>query len=157
MIVVADTSPLNYLVLIGEIELLRTLYEGVLIPREVLRELLSSQTPIEVRSWASQLPAWVDLRDIKSAPDAALAQLDSGERDAIQLALEAGVDTLLMDESDGRREALRRNLKVTGTVAVLEKAAQRGMIDFREVLGRLERTNFRLSVQLRDMFIERNP
>lgn len=157
MIVVADTSPLNYLVLIGEIELLQALYETVLIPEEVLLELHRPGAPVQVRSWAGSLPGWCEVRALISAPDAALSELDPGERDAIQLALEAGVDTLLMDESDGRREALRRNLRVTGTIAILEKAAQRGWIDFRTVLKKLDRTSFRLSAAIRNEFLGRNP
>jgi predicted nucleic acid-binding protein len=157
MIVVADTTPLNYLILIGEIELLSAFYERVLIPLEVHRELHRPKTPPQVRAWAASLPAWCEVRDVTSAPDAALNELDAGERDAIQLALEAGVDTLLMDESEGRREAIRRHLHVTGTVAVLEKAAQRGWIDFRATLQKLEQTNFRLSASIRDDFIRRNP
>jgi predicted nucleic acid-binding protein len=62
-----------------------------------------------------------------------------------------------MDEMSGRREALRRHLRVTGTVAVLEKAANRGLIDFRDALQRLESTNFRLSPAIRDAFLKRNP
>jgi predicted nucleic acid-binding protein len=157
MIVVADTTPLNYLILIGEIELLPALYESVLIPLEVHRELQKPKTPPLVRAWAANLPAWCEVRAVTSAPDAALNELDAGERDAIQLALEAGVDTLLMDEIEGRREALRRHLHVTGTVAVLEKAAQRGWIDFRSTLLKLEQTNFRLSASVRDEFLRRNP
>lgn len=38
-VVVADTSPLNYLVLIGEIDLLRRLYGRVVVPSEVVAEL----------------------------------------------------------------------------------------------------------------------
>ncbi|HEY1207742.1 MAG TPA: DUF3368 domain-containing protein [Terracidiphilus sp.] len=157
MIVVADTTPLNYLILIAEIELLPALYESVLIPLEVHRELLKPNTPPQVRAWAANLPVWCEVRSVISVPDAALQELDAGERDAIQLALDAGVDTLLMDEREGRREALRRHLFVTGTVAVLEKAAQRGWIDFRSVLQKLEQTNFRLSASLRDEFLRRNP
>lgn len=56
MIVVADTTPLNYLVLIDRIELLSVLYESVLVPPEVHRELLHSKTPPTVRAWASNLP-----------------------------------------------------------------------------------------------------
>jgi predicted nucleic acid-binding protein len=97
------------------------------------------------------------VRAVTSTPDAALSELDAGERDAIQLALDEGIDTLLIDESEGRREAMRRHLHVTGTVAVLEKAAQRGLIDFRASLERLEQTNFRLSARIRDEFIGRNP
>jgi predicted nucleic acid-binding protein len=91
-----------------------------------------------------------------SASDATLSELDTGEREAIQIALEAGVDTLFIDESEGRREALRRNLYVTGTVAVLEKAGHRRLIDFRTSLQRLEQTNFRLSARLREEFLQRN-
>jgi predicted nucleic acid-binding protein len=157
MIVVADTTPLNYLILISEIELLSALYERVLIPLEVHRELMQPKTPPQVRAWAANLPVWCEVRAVTSAPDAALNELDAGECDAIQLALEAGIDTLLMDESEGRREAIRRHLRVTGTVAVLEKAAQRGWIDFRTTLQKLEQTNFRLSAGIRDHFIKRNP
>jgi predicted nucleic acid-binding protein len=157
MIVVADTTPLNYLILIGEIELLSALYESVLIPREVHRKLQHMRTPLPVREWAASLPKWCEVRDAVTAPDAALCELDAGERDAIQLALDAGIDTVLIDESEGRREAMLRHLHVTGTVAVLEKAAQRGWIDFRSTLQRLEQTNFRLSATVRDEFYRRNP
>ena len=39
MIVIADTSPINYLILIGEIEVLSALYGRVLIPPSVREEL----------------------------------------------------------------------------------------------------------------------
>lgn len=157
MIVVADTTPLNYLVLIGEIELLPALYQSVLIPPEVHRELKHPDAPPAVRTWALILPAWCEVRSPVSAPDSTLNDLDAGEREAIQLALEAGVNILLMDESEGRQEALRRHLKVTGTLAVLEKAGQRGLIDFRSALDQLEQTNFRLSPSIRREFLQRNP
>jgi predicted nucleic acid-binding protein len=157
MIVVADTSPLNYLILIGEIELLPALYRRVLIPAEVHREMQRLEAPPTVRSWAADLPAWCEVRLPQSVPDASLKELDPGERDAILLALDVGVDLLLMDETEGRREALRRSLRVAGTVAVLETAAQRGLIDFRSALVRLEQTSFRLSRRIRDEFLKRNP
>ena len=97
------------------------------------------------------------MRTVASPPDAVLCELDAGERDAILLALETGIDTLLIDESEGRKEAKRRNLKVTGTVAVLENAAKLGHIDFRAALQLLDQTNFRLSQKIRDEFIRRNP
>ncbi len=90
MIVVADTSPLNYLVLIGEIQLLPTLYERVLIPEEVHRELQRLQTPPSVQAWAAKLPSWCEVRVVTSTADPALSELDPGERDAIQLAWTLG-------------------------------------------------------------------
>jgi predicted nucleic acid-binding protein len=128
-----------------------------LIPPEVHRELQQPKTPPSVGAWAESLPIWCEVRASSSTPDAAVSELDPGEREAIQLALEVGGDILLMDESERRREAFRRHLQVAGTVAVLEKAAQRGLIDFRTALERLDRTSFRLSAKIRDEFIKRNP
>lgn len=156
MIVVADTSPINYLVLIGHIDLLDALYERVLIPSEVHSELLHSQAPTPVRLWAENLPEWCEVRAVSWSVDPSLNQLDAGERDAIMLALNAGVDTILMDDAAGRREAMRRNLLVAGTLAVLEKSAQRGWINLVASLQQLEQTNFRLSPTLRDELLKRN-
>ncbi len=51
MIVIADTSPINYLVQIGEVELLEKLYEQVIIPNAVFEELNSDFAPTEVKEW----------------------------------------------------------------------------------------------------------
>ncbi len=51
-------------------------------------------------------------------------------------------DLLLIDETEGRLEAVRRSLRVTGTLGVLLAAAEEGLIDVPEVLNRLAVTNF---------------
>lgn len=51
MIVIADTSPINYLILIGEIEVLPALYGRVLIPPSVHEKLDRPRTPQAVRMW----------------------------------------------------------------------------------------------------------
>jgi predicted nucleic acid-binding protein len=53
MIVIADTSPLNYLIRLGQSDLLRNIYGRVLVPRAVLTELKHPEAPAEVRAWAS--------------------------------------------------------------------------------------------------------
>jgi len=57
MIAVADTSPICYLILIGEIDLLPKLFSQVLVPEAVLAELLHKDAPPAVRSWASKQPS----------------------------------------------------------------------------------------------------
>lgn len=156
MVVVADTTPLNYLVLIGEIDLLRALYSRVLIPQAVHAELQRPNTPQTVRAWARTPPSWIEIRSASYPPNPALDALDDGEREAIQVALDFGIATILMDENEGRRAAFLHQLKVTGTVAILEKAAQLGLIDFRSNLAKLEQTNFRLSRSIREEFLKRN-
>jgi predicted nucleic acid-binding protein len=61
MIVVADTSPLNYLVLLGHIEILPKIYGEVVIPQTVLDELQDSDAPEEVRALFSGPPAWLQV------------------------------------------------------------------------------------------------
>jgi predicted nucleic acid-binding protein len=84
-VVVADTSPLNYLVLIQEIDLLAQLYGEVLVPDVVIAELRDSDAPAEVGQWASRLPLWIDVRPTPPS-DERLERLDEGERAAILLA-----------------------------------------------------------------------
>ena len=53
MIVIADASPVNYLILIDQIEILPKLYGEIVIPQSVLAELMVERSPAPVRSWAS--------------------------------------------------------------------------------------------------------
>jgi len=53
MHVVADASPLRYLILIGHIDLLPTLFTQIIIPHAVLGELQRAQTPPVVRRWCN--------------------------------------------------------------------------------------------------------
>lgn len=50
-VVIADTSPINYLILIGEIGVLSRLYNQVVIPDEVAAELVDHDAPAAVRVW----------------------------------------------------------------------------------------------------------
>lgn len=143
MIVVADSGPLHYLILLEEAELLRTLYGNVLIPSAVAAELSTPGAPRSVREWISQHPSWLRIvevsdEDIVSVTD----ELDLGERAAIALAERSGAELLLMDETLGRAEARRRNLRVTGTLGVLRAAAEAELLDVRNVVSRLQTTSF---------------
>ncbi len=115
--IVADTTPLNYLVLIQAAEILPNLYRTVLIPPAVKAELAHANTPAIVRAWISQPPQWLEVVSLKQPVDSALAHLDAGEREAISLASELQAILLLMDERDGVTIARDRGLKVVGTLA----------------------------------------
>ena len=92
MIIVADTSPLNYLVLINEIGVLQKMYGHVVIPTAVRAELQCPPAPELVRLWISDPPSWLEVRTPIGASDASLNELDPGERDAILLAMELRAD-----------------------------------------------------------------
>jgi predicted nucleic acid-binding protein len=141
MIVVSDTSPLNYLVLIEAQDLLPTLYGRVLIPPVVLDELRSPRTPRRVLDWAWAPPHWLELREPPPhhAPDA----LHPGESAAIALARSVHAALLLMDDQEARRLAEAAGLRVTGTLGVLRDAAGEGLINLRGAFEKLSLTNFR--------------
>jgi predicted nucleic acid-binding protein len=125
--IVADTTPLNYLVLIQATDILPELYRTVLIPPAVKAELAHANTPAVVRAWISQPPAWLEVVSLKRPVDSALEHLDAGEREAISLASELQAILLLMDERDGVTIARHRGLKVVGTLAALDLAATHGL------------------------------
>jgi predicted nucleic acid-binding protein len=155
MIVVADTSPLNYLVLIDEVELLPVLFERVVLPTAVFNELKHPRSPAKVRTWAGALPEWAVVRQPRAAVLTGIDELDSGEREAIQLAVELGIETILLDDQDARHCAESLHLRVRGTLGVLERGVRLGRTDPNSVLTRLEQTNFRMSPQLRQAFLDR--
>jgi len=152
MIVVADTSPLNYLILIEAIDVLPKLYGRIVIPRAVREELMRERTPAKVRQWIEQPPAWLEVLSPSIQADAGLAKLDQGERDAITLAEELSANheiiQLIVDELLGRRVAERRNLPVIGTIGVLREAAEIGLLDLRQAFDRLQQTSFHVSPTL---------
>ena len=78
MSVIADTGPINYLILIGEIEVLPGLYHRVTIPPSVCEELGRSGAPEPVRTWIARPPAWLEVLSPTRSPDADLARLDAG-------------------------------------------------------------------------------
>lgn len=148
IVVIADTSPLNYLIQIDYQELLPRLYGRVLIPSAVLTELQHADTPAAVFAWAQQPPTWIDVREVSSVPDPTLDGLDVGEREAIQLAEWERADLLLIDERLGVRLAREHGLTVTGTLGVLIQAAARHLIDMREAIRRLQMTTFRCTPEM---------
>jgi predicted nucleic acid-binding protein len=137
MIVVADTSPINYLLLIKEIDIPPKMYGTVVIPRAVQEELLRPVAPEIVRAWIGGAPAWLEIRSPIDAPDSSLANLDPGERDAIMLATELRADQLIVDDREGRKRAEERRIPVIGTLGVLKEAATLGLLDLRVSVERL--------------------
>jgi predicted nucleic acid-binding protein len=145
MIVVADTSPLNYLVLLDKSELLPKIYGSVVAPTAVLTELRHPDAPDLVRNWASLPPPWLKVMRPSRIDSTLAKELGAGEREAISVALELRADLLLIDERLGRQAAEARNLQVAGTLAVLLRAGLLGLVDFPVVLGDIQRLGFRVS------------
>ncbi len=79
MIVVADSGPLHYLILLEHIELLRRFCGQVLVPEPVASELSAAGAPAVVRDWIMKPPAWVDVRPV---PSDVVSMITAGSRRA---------------------------------------------------------------------------
>jgi predicted nucleic acid-binding protein len=144
MIVIADTSPLNYLILVGEVDVLSTLFPRVVVPQTVAAELADARAPLSVRNWIANSPGWLSILP-DPHPDPTLQMLDPGERAAITLALALNASLVLIDDRAGRVEAERRNLTVTGTLGILIAAHRKALLDFDTVVRKLSETPFYVS------------
>ena len=157
MIVIADTTPLNHLILIEQVSILNALYGRVIVPAAVLSELQTRAAPPKVKTWISNPPDWLEVSQTVFPTDPTLIHLDAGERDAIMLAQTLKADLLLMDDLSGRQEAVRRNLTIAGTLTVLYLAAGRGLVeDFPATLKQLLQTGFRASPEIIHFFLDRH-
>ena len=152
MIVVSDTSPLNYLILLGAQEVLPSLFGSVVTPTAVLDELRHSSAAAVVRAWAAAAPLWLRVQDPRALHPS--LHLGPGETAALSLAVELGRTgeevRVLIDEQAGRAAARRLGLSPAGTLAVLLDAASAGLIDLPTAIDRLRQTNFYASPALLD-------
>jgi len=123
VIVVPDAGPLIYLAGAGQIEVLRALYDEVVVPRVVYDEVtvagagMTGSAEVAAASW---------IRVVEQAPDATLlGRLDAGEAAAIPLAQALGA-VLLVDDGEARAVADERGIRFIGSLGVLLVAKQRG-------------------------------
>ena len=150
-LVIADTGPINYLVLIGRIDVLPALFQKVLLPATVRDELLEG--PDLVGKWVAAPPSWIDVRTVIYIHDVSERNLDAGEEAAITLALELHADLLLMDDRDGVVAARRKGIEVIGTLGILSRAARHGLLNLSETFERLKLTNFRYRQETLDALL----
>lgn len=157
MIVVADTSPICYLLLIGHIDLLPTLFGKIIIPQAVCDELMNEGAPGVLRAWIIQPPAWLEIQHMTTplratSPD----RLHAGELEAIALAEQLNADLIILDEKAARETAFQCGLKVTGLLGILDEATARGLIDSTTAIDRLQRTTFRASPRILKALLDRH-
>ncbi len=158
MIIISDTSPLVCLLHLEKINLLKNLFEDVIIPPAVFEELvnakivdeafLQSYTFIQIKSPSN-----------KKEVEELLVVLDKGESEAIVLSKELKVDLLPIDEAPGREIAKKLGIPIKGVLGILLQAKQSNLIkDIKPLIEQLQtEINFRINFNLlQKILIEAN-
>jgi len=144
-VIISDTSCLIILTKIGEIDLLRQLYKTVTITQDISLE------------YGENLPDWFEVQQVKDHYRQQLLemQVDKGEASAIALALETSDNIVILDDWKARKVAERLGLSVTGTLGVIIKARNTGIIpSIKPYLDKIRETNFRISEELEQIALK---
>lgn len=148
-LVVSDTSPITSLISIGRAGILSDIYDVVVVPGAVAKEL---------ESYHEAIPEFLDVLSVKDieAVDRLCVELDQGEAEAIILSKELHADYLLIDEAAGRAVARCEGVTFVGLIGALLLAKQRGLISsLSGILDALEqKAGFYLSDDVRTMFLK---
>lgn len=146
MLVVSDATPFNILIRAELSHLLPTLFGRVVVPPAVQRELTHPSTPEVIHRWLATAPPWLEIR----APAHVIEHgpRGRGEREAISLAQELHADLLLVDDNAARKAAASLGIAITGTLGVLTRAADGGLIDLRSAVVRVRAVGLFLSDDL---------
>lgn len=148
MIIVSDTSVITNLIQIDRLILLQQLFQAVIIPAHVFKELAKAPDHFGLIKEID----WISTKEIsdKDRLEELMETLDQGEAEAILLALELKADALLIDEKKGRKIAQEYGILIIGLLGVLIEAKKQGFVsEIKPLLDRLVfEVGFRISPQL---------
>ena len=148
-IVIADTSPLQYLFQVGLIDLLEGLFAAVQVPEAVRDELRVG------RSLGFDVPdpaefPWMLVRPTQPVPAVDRFELGAGERAALTLALESHDSLVVLDDGAARAAAKQLGLSTTGTLGLLPLGKEHRLVAaVAPVIARLEQHGFRITEAVR--------
>jgi predicted nucleic acid-binding protein len=137
-VIVSDTSCLILFYKIGELDLLKKLFDKLHITDSVLKE------------FNQKIPDWIEVDELTTDLQKGLSSyLDKGEATAISLAAEHENSLLIIDEIKGRKAAKEMGISVTGSLGVLVAAKKKGHIrTVKPLIEKIQKTNFRISEEL---------
>lgn len=144
MIVVSDSSPLIALSSVNRLDLMQLLFDTVIIPVSVRDEVMSTAAKIAV-----ELPAFIHVEAVVAELPVRFLKMNlhAGESEAIAIALERGIQSIILDDKQAREIAAELGLKVIGTLGLLILAKRKGFLsEVRPVMAQIiERVNFRIA------------
>ena len=143
--IISNTSCIIVLDNINLLYILKELYGKIYITEEVLKE------------YGKPVGDWVIVNKVKNSNYTKILNtiLDLGESSTIALSLELDNNTMILDDLKARKVVKEMNLSITGTLGVIVKAKQKGIIkSISAVLDKLKQQNFRISKDLENKLMK---
>lgn len=152
MYIVSNTTPIISLLKLNELDLLQSMFGEISIPEAVYNEITvkgSYNDEIEIFKKAGFINKKVVRNELAVKLMKKQVGLDSGESEAIVLTDELKDAILIIDELKGRKVAIDMGLKVTGTLGIILKSKERGIITaVKPLLDALIDNNIRIGSKL---------
>ncbi len=148
MIIVSNTTPLIAFSSLQKFDLLNKLFGKLYIAEAVYHEATIAKKEKDNLAFEIAQADWIQTVKVKDrlAVDVLLDELDLGEAETIVLAKEINADWVLMDEKKGRRKLTQLGLAKIGTVGLLVKAKEIGLLaEIKPEIKALTETSFNLS------------
>jgi len=124
-VIVSNASPLIVLLKINKLSILKELFEKIIIPEAVYKEI----TAKEPDKLIFDKTGWIKTRSVTNIEMTTLLEklVNTGEAEAIVLAKELKV-TLLIDDAKARKHAKLLNIELIGTLGLLKIAKKNGLV-----------------------------
>ena len=142
--IISDTSCLVLFEKIERWDILQGTFSSITITEEVAAEY-------------GELPKWMEIKKLESRDIYSRLHLElgSGEASSIAFALENADSLLIIDERKGRIKAEELGVKIIGSLGVLLKAKEKGVINsVAEILILIGQTDFRISESITKKLLE---
>ena len=154
--IISNTSPLIYLAKLNKLELVRELFNKIIIPKEVYDEVIKGKEEkyfdaIKIEN--SVKNGLIEVKEITIGKELKefAPEIDIGELSVIQLALKLKPEMILIDDASARAIAESFGFNVKGTLYVLLKGFRKKMIDKKQIkilLNDIVTAGFRISSEL---------
>ena len=157
MKILPDSSSIIALAKVGALELLERVFDRVVITREVEREITAGDFP-EVAEIKKAMEKWMEVVEVQSGEYGEFESLGDGEKSILSYAKNNRDVLLILDEAEARAVAKAEGFNFTGTIGLIVFACETGRISREEavdVVKRLARSDFRMTVELYDWALER--
>jgi predicted nucleic acid-binding protein len=148
--VIVNSTPLIALCKVNQLDLLRRLYGEITVPKAVFEEVTKKNDLVRKEVAAA---SWIHIETVQDTKAKRMyrAKLHDGEVEVMILAQEyEGEHLVVIDDNAARKTAQFLGLTLTGTLGVLIKAKELGLIDsVMPIVGRMEENEIYFSDSLK--------